>query len=153
MDRDLGPQHPIAKIADSLLLAAIFALALFLVWLPRVGLEIEQQDRILRIVAAALCLAFGIVLVQVRGLRREILVMEDLLQDVRFGAGTKRDRDAVDILVRALRTPDARAREAALRTLRKISGQDLGEDPAAWESWWNAARATFTRGGTAPAKK
>jgi hypothetical protein len=76
--------------------------------------------------------------------------MEELLDDVRFGTGTKRDRDAVDILVRALRVDDRAVVEKALLNLKRITGQDLGEDPGRWEEWWRAARATFTRGGAVP---
>jgi hypothetical protein len=145
VDPDPAAPHPFVRVADAAILVAIFGVSALLVFGPRLGQTPEDQDRVLRVVAAALCLLYGIVLLQVRGLRRQILVMEDLLQDVRFGAGTKRDRDAVDILVTALRAPDGRARETALRTLRKLSGVDLGPDPAAWEEWWRAARGTFTR--------
>jgi hypothetical protein len=97
-----------------------------------------------------LCLFMAYVYLQVRRLRRRVVAAEDLLADVRFGPGTKRDRDAVDILLHALRTSDANARETALRTLRKITGLDLGEDPRPWEEWWSVARNTFVRMGGAP---
>lgn len=82
-----------------------------------------------------------------RALFREL---EAAVDDLRFGSGARRDREAVDILVKALRAPDGRARETALRTLRKISGLDFGTDAGQWEEWWRAARSTFVRAG-APA--
>lgn len=154
MNPDPAAPHPFVRIADAALLVTILAIAALLFYGPRLGQTPEDQARLLRVVVAALVLALGLVLIQVRALRREILVMEDLLSDVRFGAGTKRDRDAVDILVRALRVPDPHARETALRTLRKLSGMDLGDDPRAWETWWEVSRATFTRDSAAgPAPK
>ncbi len=86
--------------------------------------------------------------VETRRLRRRLGGLAELLDDVRFGSGARRDREAVDILVKALRAPDARAKETALRTLRKISGYDFGEDPATWEAWWKASRPTFVRAGS-----
>ena len=83
--------------------------------------------------------------VETRRLQRRLGELAELLDDVRFGSGVRRDRDAVDILVKALRAPDARARETALRTLREITGYDFGEDAATWEAWWKASRATFVR--------
>jgi len=133
------------RIADGMVLLAVLLAAVLVAFGPRLGQSGEDHARVLRVVVAALCVALGLLLVLVRSLRRDLLAMDELLDDVRFGAGTKRDRDAVDILVRALRAPDERAREAALRTLRKITGADHGEDAGAWEAWWRASRGTFTR--------
>jgi hypothetical protein len=52
-------------------------------------------------------------------------------------------REAIDILVRTLRGKDVRAREAALRQLRQLTGQDHGESADAWEAWWADHRKTF----------
>lgn len=112
-----------------------------------------EQQQVQRIAVGLLCLLSAYLWVQVRRSRRELRRFDELLADVRFGPGTKRDRDAVDILLRALRGPDAVARQTALRTLKRISGLDLGEDPAAWEGWWSAARSTFTRAGDGPGPK
>ncbi len=109
--------------------------------------------RIHRVTLALLSLVAAGLWLQLRAAQRDLRRMDELLTDVRFGSGTRRDRDAVDILVRALRAPDDRARETALRTLRKISGIDLGADPAEWEKWWSASRTTFVRMGPPPGKK
>jgi hypothetical protein len=146
------PERPSAlvRVADGVVLVGVILAAVLVAFGPRLGQAEEDHARVLRVVVAVLCVALGFLLVQVRGLRREMLSMDALLDDVRFGAGTKRDRDAIDILVRALRAPDPHAREAALRTLRKLSGLDLGAEPAGWEKWWEGSRATYTR---ASAKK
>ena len=141
--------HPIVRIVDVSLLLAVALVVVLLVFGPRIGQSPEDQASLLRVVAAALCLVLLFLLFQVRELRRKVLVMDHVLDDVRFGAGTRRDRDAVDILIRALRTPDPEVRETAQRTLRKLCGQDLGPSPEVWEAWWKASRATFTRASAA----
>ena len=145
MDSDPDRPSALVRFADGMVIVGVILAAVLVAFGPRLGQSGEDHARVLRVVVAVLCVALGFLLVQVRGLRREMLSMDALLDDVRFGAGTKRDRDAVDILVRALRTPDARAREAALRTLQKLSGLELGPEPAAWEKWWEGARSSFTR--------
>jgi hypothetical protein len=143
---------PFARRAELLVALALVVTALY-VWLgPLLGADPEDQARSQRVTLAILCLLAAYQWLQLRRTRRALARTEDLLQDVLFGAGTKRDRDAVDILVQALRSPDARGRETALRTLRKISGMDLGDEAGAWEQWWAVARSTFTRPGPAAKK-
>jgi hypothetical protein len=143
--------HPIVRIVDVSLLIGVALVVILLVFGPRIGQSPEDQSSLLRVVASGLCLVLVFLLFQVRDLRRKVLVMDYVLDDVRFGAGTRRDRDAVDILIRALRTPDAEVRETAQRTLRKLCGKDLGKDPEVWEAWWKASRSTFTRAPSAAA--
>ncbi len=128
-----------------------FTLPIAFVFLPRIlNLDPETDLVVLRWAVGSLLLIVGWQALSLRSVHRDLRRMEELLVDVRFGTGVRRDRDAVDILVKALRTPDERARETALRTLRKISGVDLGAEPEPWEAWWRAARATFVRPGNQP---
>ena len=151
MDSPARPPHPVSLLADVLGCAALGALGAVVLFAPRLGeMGGEMEARILRVGVAILAVLCGYLWLVVRRSRRQLNRVEDLLTDVRFGAGTRRDREAVDILVRALRTPDERARETALRTLKKISGFDLGAEPEAWEQWWKAARSTFVRPGAPP---
>ena len=145
MESEPGRPSALVRFADGVVLVGVILAAVLVAFGPRLGQSEDDHARVLRVVVATLCLALGLLLVQVRSLRRDLLTMDALLDDVRFGVGTKRDRDAIDILVRALRAPDAHAREAALRTLKKISGVDLGDEPGEWEKWWSGARSTFTR--------
>jgi len=52
-------------------------------------------------------------------------------------------REAIGILLKSLRGGNQTAREAAARQLRKLTGQDFGEDANAWEEWWSANKAEF----------
>jgi hypothetical protein len=150
-----GADDGIAKSVDWIGVAALTSIA-FLVGFGEslFGGSPEERQRAQRIAVGLLCFLCAFLWFHVRRLGRRVRDAEDLLADVRFGPGTKRDRDAVDILVQALRVSDPGARETALRTLKKISGLDLGADPRPWEEWWSAARSSFVRaGGPPPAPK
>ena len=143
----------LSAVADIVIAAGLGLLAAGVVLAPYIsGGGAEAEVRALRVSVAILCVITAVLWLLVRRAGRDLRRMDELLTDVRFGSGTRRDRDAVDILVRALGTPDARARETALRTLRKISGLELGPDPGPWEQWWAAARPTFVRSGAPPEK-
>src|SRR5262245_14616868 len=81
--------------------------------------------------------------------------MRALIQLLRGGiaaaSGSERDdRAAVDVLVRALSSPDADVREKAHRNLLRITGQGFGPDAQAWAKWWQGARETFPKRRDAP---
>jgi hypothetical protein len=52
-------------------------------------------------------------------------------------------REAIDILVRSMRSANPGVRETASAQLRNLTGQDLGPDPEAWEAWWARNRDGF----------
>lgn len=154
-----GPEprraDPLARLGDWLVAAILVGMG-YAAWLTPLPGEPDAgpaSGRIQRVTLVLLALVSAFLWLQLRAALRSLRRMDELLTDVRFGSGTRRDRDAVDILVRALRAPDEKARETALRTLRKISGIDLGADPGPWETWWKAARSTFVRPGPQPGKK
>jgi len=47
------------------------------------------------------------------------------------------DRRAMDALIAALGEESHGVRKNSLLALKKLTGQDLGEDPAAWQKWWD----------------
>ena len=146
MDAPEGRDRPLSVAADWFIAAWLVVLGTGVVVSHSLfGEGPEGQVRALRVATGVLCVVVAMLYVLVRRTRRDLRRLDELLTDVRFGSGTRRDRDAVDILVTALRTSDERARETALRTLRKISGLDLGPDAGPWEIWWRAARKTFVR--------
>lgn len=54
-------------------------------------------------------------------------------------------REAIDILVKSMRSANPGVRKTASVQLRNLTGEDLGESPEAWEEWWHR-----NRGGAAP---
>jgi HEAT repeat protein len=54
------------------------------------------------------------------------------------------DKAAVERIVSMLRDPNEGIRWTVRSTLRQLTGQKLGADPAAWEQWWAENKKTFT---------
>jgi hypothetical protein len=73
-------------------------------------------------------------------------IVEDVLEALNtflYGKDYRRHREAVEILLRSLATPDSRVRERAVEALQKITGQRFGDDAAAWRKWWEINQRTF----------
>jgi HEAT repeat protein len=54
------------------------------------------------------------------------------------------DKAAIDRIVSMLRDPNEAIRWMVRSNLRRLTGQKLGADPAAWEKWWTENKETFT---------
>ena len=99
-----------------------------------------------------LCLAVGFLFLYVAVLTREKHRLGEGMRDilealhmVLYGPDFKKDRETVGILIRAVRSADSGVRESSLRSLRRMTGEDFGHDPEAWEAWWEKNRSRFRR--------
>lgn len=89
-----------------------------------------------------LCLAqgfaffyLGFLIRDLTGVRqRNLVIMETLLASLR-GGFPRKDGEAIDILVAALRGRSESARTSALQQLQRLTGQNFGANPEAWERW------------------
>lgn len=54
------------------------------------------------------------------------------------------DKADVDRLVASLHDPNEAIRWLVRSNLRRLTGQKIGADPAAWEKWWAESKDTFT---------
>ena len=54
------------------------------------------------------------------------------------------DKAAVDRIVSMLHDPNEAVRWRVRSSLRRLFGQKLGADPAAWEKWWAENKGSFT---------
>ena len=52
-------------------------------------------------------------------------------------------RTAVELLINGLAAEREETRGAALENLKRLTGQDLGQDQEAWKTWWAEHRDTF----------
>ncbi len=52
-------------------------------------------------------------------------------------------RTAVELLINGLDAERPETRDAALENLKRLTGQDLGQDREAWQAWWSENRDTF----------
>jgi hypothetical protein len=53
-------------------------------------------------------------------------------------------QEAIDILVRSMRSANPGVRKTASVQLRNLTGQELGESAEAWEEWWGKNRGGFS---------
>jgi hypothetical protein len=91
---------------------------------------------------AVLFVAVALLFSEVAQVRQHMSLLLSTIQSG-LASGPKDHRKAVDVLVAALESPEARVRGAAHRNLVRITGRDLPEDAAAWKAWWGGARADF----------
>lgn len=86
---------------------------------------------------------------EVSSLRLHFSIMLSSIQAAKAQAGQTRadmkadPRLAIDTLVGALAADDEETREKVAMHLARLTGQDFGDDRAAWEAWWSAERPKF----------
>jgi len=57
-------------------------------------------------------------------------------------------REAVEILVKSMRSANPNVRKTASAQLKNLTGQDFGDRPEDWEAWWERNRDGFGAPGT-----
>jgi len=72
----------------------------------------------------------------------------DVREDAVLALRQVKRKEAWGALVLAAADSDYKVRNAAMEALRELTGQQLGNDPAAWKAWW-----AKTEGRPAPAKE
>lgn len=129
---------PILVVAGLALVAAALVPG-FMRWLDdQFGIT-----RLLTIAVGVLCCFSAYLSRELFRLRARFLdLMEEVLK-IFYGPNFRRDREAVDILVRAMSSPQSDVRKTAREHLVRLTGADHGSDAAAWESWWTETRATY----------
>ena len=106
----------------------------------------DEQFGIGRVLAAASGFLFLYVAWLARGqarLRERLLdLMEEMLK-LFYGPNFRRDRQAIDILVKAMESDNEDVRKSSVEHLRRLTGQEFGDDRGAWDQWWSDARGGF----------
>lgn len=139
-----SPRPPSGTFWLLMLLGLVFVIAALFSgvrqWLDRsIGLE-----RALTLIVGFLLLYCAVMVAERHRLRAEMRdVLEQVLEGV-YGKNYRQQRDAIDILVRALNSNDATARATAAAELKRLTGQDFGEQPDPWSRWWESNRRTFS---------
>ena len=67
------------------------------------------------------------------------------LNDLLYGKDHRRDREAIEILLRSLGADDPAVRDAAHRNLVRLTGQRFAPDAQVWQAWWEAHGRTWSR--------
>lgn len=142
---DLRPHRPRGLSAVPLLVALGLA-ALGAAFVPSALPFLERNFGLARLGASALGLLFLYVAFLARDvgrLRERLLdLMEEILK-VHFGPEFRRERQAIDILVKSMASERQEVRHTARGHLVRLTGQDQGADAAAWSSWWGEHRSSF----------
>jgi hypothetical protein len=87
---------------------------------------------------------------EISKLRVEMAVLMEALNQLLYGKNYRRDREAIEILLRSLEEGSADAANTAYTHLVRLTGQNLARDPAVWRAWWNANKQHFERSRGSP---
>ncbi len=138
--------------ATPLLLICLALMVWFESYLPLGGLrDLFGETGLLRFITGVLCLYTLLLVLERQRMEQSFKqVMQTFLQ---FNKGRQENaaasdsldqtgkEQAVEILVAALESPDQKVRQTSLSHLQRLTGQDLGPDPAAWKAWMAASAA------------
>ncbi|MHC4933933.1 MAG: hypothetical protein ACYTGV_17285 [Planctomycetota bacterium] len=133
--------------ASILLVLAMFGLAVYLVFAPPPGFDENMAYR-LTLPFVLVATAFSVL----ENLRTRTHVgqlvgaIRGLLGRAGVPADPKVKAEAVEILIRSLRSETESVRATAAKELRNLTGQQFGEEPARWESWWETHKDRFKEG-------
>lgn len=130
--------------ASLLLVALMFGLAGYFVFVPPPGFDESIGHRIT--IPFVLVACAYMVLENLRT-RIHIAQLVGALRSLMGRTGKpptpEVKREAIEILLKSLRSGNETAREAAARQLGKLTGQDFGEDSQAWDKWWSDNKVGF----------
>lgn len=98
----------------------------------------------------AFLLAAGLAVEKDR-LRVRMAELMEGMNDLLYGKDHRRDREAIEILLRSLASEDPETRATAHKHLVRLTGQQFAADPKVWESWWAAHQRTWSRAVSPPA--
>jgi len=135
----------VSQTSASLILAVLTLLAAFyFFFVPPPGLDEGFMNRMV-LPYLLLVTAFGILeSLRTRAHMAQLIgALRSMMGKSGKPATPEVRREAVDILLKALRGENEQARATALAQLKTLTGQDLGDDPAAWEDWWRRNRGSF----------
>jgi hypothetical protein len=129
--------------ATLLVIAVLLGLALYFVIVPPPGFEAIGHRLAMPLVLAVAALT----MFESLKMRAHVAELVGALRGLlgRKG-GTPRaevKKEAIEILVKSMRSENASVRHTARGQLRNLTGQDLGESAEDWERWWAVNREHF----------
>ena len=129
-----------------LLLLGVFVAIVFEPWLPGAAWLKGQFGETVVLRACVAALAFYVLLLWGECLRLHTMLTGVLHAFRDFDGGKRQDQpgalrnpktrlEAARLLIAAMRSDDASIRTTSRHNLQRLVGQDLGEDPEAWQAW------------------
>lgn len=132
--------------ASLLLVVLMLGLAIFFVFSPPPGFE---ESFVYRITIPFILVSCAFSVLENLRTRAHIGQLVGALRSLMGRSGTPATPEvkgeAIEILLKSLRSDNDNVRETALAQLRQLTGEDHGDDPAAWEAWWAKARKDYGR--------
>lgn len=112
------------------------------------------EDGLIRFVLGVVCIyTMFLVIERQRMEKRFTAVLGQFKQfyDARAQAkggagGSEKSMEAIRILVAALSAPDPEVRDSAVTNLKRLTGNDFGADPRAWQAWLEATESAGGEG-------
>jgi len=130
--------------ASLVLIAGMFGLAGYFIFVPPPGFEESIGHRLTIPFVLVACAYMVLENLRTRvHLAQLVGALRSLMGRTGVPPTPEIKREAIEILLKSLRGGNQAAREAAVRQLGKLTGQDFGEDAKAWEEWWSANKADF----------
>lgn len=131
-----------SRAGSAVLVALVLlGLAAYFIVVPPKGFEENWAHRIAMPVVLVAC---ALLIFDNLRIRLHVAQLIGALRSLMGQSGAKVSpqvrAEAIGILIEALRSDRASARAAAAAQLRQMTGQQFGEDAAAWEEWWRRNR-------------
>ncbi len=126
-----------------LFLLGVLGLVLFEPWLPGIGWLRSALGEQVLLRACVAALVVYVLLLWGESIRLHT-ILTGVLQALRQFDGAVREPsaknpkarlEAARLLIAAMRSDDAAIRATSRHNLQRLVGQDLGDDPAAWQRW------------------
>jgi hypothetical protein len=134
--------------ADRALAVFLFLVGLWIVFAPGfLGWdhlrERGLESAVMRLLVGSLFVFVSGTLIERKRTQRALADVHEALNMLVYGRNYRREREAIGILLKALRSADGDVREKAWKSLKDLTGCDFALDPEVWESWWKANERRF----------
>ena len=101
------------------------------------------EIRLIQIMVGFLFLFQAVSIMEKNRIRRRVDELFEGLNMLLYGKNYRRDREAIVILINALKGQDEGVRAKAWTNLKRLTGQDFALDHEVWSSWWKANEKHF----------
>jgi hypothetical protein len=141
---------PLSQASASLILAvAMIGVAVYLLIVPPAGFE---ENVVHRVALPFVFVAGALGVLENLRTRTHMGQLVGALRQIMGRTGTPASpavkAEAVEILLKSLKSDKDTVRKTAATQLSNLTGQDFGEDAEAWESWWSSHKERFLKGQT-----
>ena len=116
-------------------------------WLgwPQLARAVGGESALVSIGAGCAFLVAAALAAEKDRLRVRMAELMEGLNDLLYGKDHRREREAVEILLRTLASEDEATRATAHRHLVRLTGQRFAPDHRVWAAWWAVHERTWSR--------